>query len=56
MAWDEARQYGRQVAFDDVEIGAADSAGKHAEEDVAGLKLRPRNIFDCEQARGRAVR
>jgi hypothetical protein len=38
----------REIAFDDVEVGAADSAGQDAEEDVALGEGGAREIFDLE--------
>jgi hypothetical protein len=35
-----------QVAFHNVQIRAADAAGEDAKEQMAGGKLRARNIFD----------
>ena len=48
MAGNNARLDGREIAFDDVEIGAANAAGKDFEQDVSGLGLRPRDILDRE--------
>ena len=45
MAGDEARLNGRQVAFDDVEIGAADATGDDFDKDVPGLGFRPWEIL-----------
>jgi hypothetical protein len=37
-----------EVAFVDVEVGAADSAGEDAEEDVAFGEAGAREVFDLE--------
>ena len=44
MAEDEGLADEGQVAFEDVEVGAADSAGEDAEEDVAGGEGR---VWGC---------
>jgi hypothetical protein len=46
MAGDDLRLDGRQIAFDDVEIGAADTTGDDLEQDLSGLRLRARKILD----------
>jgi hypothetical protein len=38
----------RQFAFDNVKIGAADSAGEYTEENMARLELGLRNVFNFE--------
>lgn len=50
MTWDERRLFGRQLAFDDVEVGPADTAGKNFEENVAGLELGRRYVCDVKRA------
>ena len=42
----------REIAVDDVEVGAADAAGAHSEEDVAGRGLRARNVGEAQDALG----
>jgi hypothetical protein len=42
----------REIALDDVEVGAADSAGQDAEEDVAGEDGGRGDVFDAEEAAG----
>ena len=54
MAGDDARLDGREVALDDVEIGAADAAGQDLEQHLSGLRLRPREIFDRNPTAGDA--
>jgi hypothetical protein len=46
MAWDELAADGREIALDDVQVGAADSAGKHAEEDVSGDQPGAGDVLD----------
>jgi hypothetical protein len=48
VAGDEAGTEWREITFNDVEVGAANSAGQNAEEEMAGLKRRARNVFDAE--------
>jgi hypothetical protein len=43
---------GRQVALDDVEIGAADAAGNDFEENFARLRLRAGEILDGKPGAG----
>ncbi len=47
VAGDEAWVERGQVAFDDVEVGAADSAGEDAEEDVAGGERRTGHLHNA---------
>ena len=49
MAGDELWPQRRQVAFDDVQIGAADAAGEDAKEQMTGDELRARNFFDRQR-------
>jgi hypothetical protein len=35
---------GRQFAFDDVQIGPANAAGTHAQQNVTGHEFRTRNL------------
>jgi hypothetical protein len=39
----------RQVLLDDVQIGPADSAGQHAQQNITRLRLWPRDVFDLEK-------
>ena len=48
VAEDEVVAEGREVAFVDVEVGAADSAGEDAKDDVAGREFGARDVFDGE--------
>jgi len=41
-----------QIAFDDVKVGAADSTGYDAEQDVAGLQRGTRDIFELKKVYG----
>jgi len=52
MAGNEVRLDGREVAFDDVEIGAADATGNHFEQHLAGLRLGPLDLFDRKPISG----
>jgi hypothetical protein len=52
VAGNQARTKRRQVSFDDVKVGAADSAGEHSKDDVAGLELRARHVLDLQKWRG----
>jgi hypothetical protein len=52
MAGNNARPDGRQIAFDDVEIGAADATGDDFEQYLSGLRLRPGNVLNREPASG----
>jgi len=47
MAGDDSRGERREFSFDNVEVGAADSAGEDAEEEVAGSGSRDRDVLDC---------
>ena len=49
MSEDERVAERRQVALEDVQVGAADSAGEDAEEDVAGSEGWSRDVFDGER-------
>jgi hypothetical protein len=46
MTGDDARLNGRKIAFDDVEIGAADATRDDLEQYVSGLPLRLREILN----------
>jgi hypothetical protein len=52
VAEDEGLVDEGKVAFEDVEVGAADSAGKDAEEDVVGSKGWTGDFFDRERLVG----
>jgi hypothetical protein len=52
MAGNDARLQRLEIAFDDVEIGAADAAGEDFEQDFAGLWLRARDVFEPEPGTG----
>ena len=43
----------RQLAVDDVEVGAADAAGRHAQQDLARPRLRRRNLLEPQRLAGR---
>jgi len=49
VAGDDSRVERREFAFHDVEVGAADSAGEDAEQDVAGVGRGRGNIFDSKR-------
>jgi hypothetical protein len=46
MTGNDAWTDGREIAFDDVEICAADATGNDFEKHLAGLRLRLGEIFD----------
>jgi hypothetical protein len=48
MPRDQSGSQGRQVTFDDVQIGTADAARDDPQQNMAGLKLRTRHIFDAK--------
>jgi hypothetical protein len=48
VAEDEGVSERRQIALEDVEVGAADSAGEDLEEDMAGNRGGARYVFDRE--------
>jgi hypothetical protein len=52
MAGYYARVLRRQFAFDDVEIGAADSTGADAQQDMAGAHSRICNLSDLKWSLG----
>jgi hypothetical protein len=54
VAEDERLMDEAKVAFEDVQVGAADSAGEDAEEDVAGGEGGARDFFDRERLVGGA--
>jgi hypothetical protein len=43
----------RQLAVDDVEVGAADAAGGDAQEHLAGLRLGRRDVLQSQRLAGR---
>jgi hypothetical protein len=43
----------RKLAVDDVEVGPADAAGRHAQQKLAGAGLRHRNVVDPQRLAGR---
>jgi hypothetical protein len=53
VAQDEWKLRIRQLAVHDVEIGAADAAGRHAEPDLAGRRHRRRNLLQPQRLAGR---
>ena len=52
MAGDDARMERREIALDDVKVGAADAAGEDFEEHFAGLRLRARDVFNGKPGAG----
>jgi hypothetical protein len=44
MSRDYSRATGWQFAFDDMQISAADSTGTHPQENLTGLRFRPRHL------------
>ena len=38
-----------QFAFHDVQVGAANAASPHAQQHMAGGRVRPRNLFDAQR-------
>ena len=54
MAWDHVIAERLQLAFDDVQIGAAHAAGADAKQYLAGLGSGDRNVADFERARSDA--
>ena len=53
VAEDERELRVRQLAVDHVEVGAADAAGRHAQQDLARLRLRFRNLLESQRLAGR---
>jgi hypothetical protein len=53
MAGNDARLKRREVAFDNVKIGAADAAGMDFEQHFSGARLRPGNFLNRDPASGR---
>ena len=49
MAGNQLRTKRREIAFHNVQIGAADAAGEDAKEQTSGDELRARNLFDNER-------
>src|SRR2546428_7339950 len=49
MARDDSGIAGREFALDDVQVGAADAAGEHSQQKVAGFRVRGGNGFDLER-------
>jgi len=43
----------RQITFDDVQIGAANTAGLHTEQEIARCRLGAGHVFDREKMIGR---
>jgi hypothetical protein len=54
VAEDEGLVGEREVAFEDVEVGAADSAGEYAEEEMAGGEGGDWKIFELKWVVGAA--
>ena len=52
MAGDDARLQRRQVALDDVQVGAADSAGEDAEQDMAGGDGGSGDVLNADEVTG----
>ena len=48
MARDEGVAEGGEVAFEDMEVGAADSAGEDAEEGMVGREGGAGDVFDLQ--------
>jgi hypothetical protein len=46
MARDDARMEGREITFDDVEIGAANSTRNNLDHNMSRLRSRPGDLFD----------
>ena len=51
MAGNDLRMFRREVAFADVEVGPAHTAGRHPHEDFAGSGLRRFEIGERERIR-----
>jgi hypothetical protein len=49
---DDARMKRREIAFDDVEVGAANSASNYLDYNMSWLQFRPGNIFDRNPTSG----
>lgn len=49
VAGDDARVHLGEFAFNDVQIGAADTAGKNLQENVAGLRIGSGDVFDSQR-------
>src|SRR5205823_2531836 len=52
VARDDSWVAGREFAFDDVGVGAADSAGEYFEENVAWFRFGGGNVFDFQWGLG----
>lgn len=50
MAWNHARLLGRQVAFDDMQIGAANTTGTHSQENMSDVELRSCDVGDLQRS------
>jgi hypothetical protein len=49
VAWNELPLARRQLAFSDVQVGAADSAGSNPKKKLTGCKLRLGSLFDTKR-------
>jgi hypothetical protein len=56
MAGNESFTTWPQFAFDDVQVRPAKATGTHAEEQIAGRRLRRRNLDDLQRALGNVLR
>jgi hypothetical protein len=53
MPGNEREQMGRQLAVDDVQVGAANRAGAYPDQDVAAPRLRDRQARPAKRPAGR---
>ena len=49
MTWNYTRHSLRQLAFDDMEVGAAYTACQYFQQDMTGFRFGCRNVFDLER-------
>jgi hypothetical protein len=52
VTWDERELRTRQLAVDNVEIGAAHTARRHAQEDLSRLWLGHRHVLEPQRLTG----
>jgi hypothetical protein len=50
MAGNHVAMFWGQLAFDDVEIGAAHAAGAHSQKNISGFELRVSDVSDSQRA------
>jgi hypothetical protein len=49
VAWNDPRFARREFTFYDVQIGPANAARKHSQQNVPRLRIRRRNVFDLKR-------